>query len=243
MKNHLDTSAKSGTWFYLDGPESKGPLDASSILRVLLARPNPNKVLVWREGFGEWRKAGETELGPLLPASSAQHAESIRSNKNVTPRRLPLWVKFIMAIPVCMLIVAAVQGRIDRMRMTPEQLAAFDAEQAKERFEASKKEENCKADLKCLGEKSLSYASGDCRQFIEHLAKNDFQWTDEWYQPKFSHYRWGDRDRGIITYIGDRIKLQNGFGAWIRSTYECDYDTQAKKVIDARAWAGQIPPS
>jgi hypothetical protein len=46
----------------------------------------------------------------------------------------------------------------------------------------------------------------------------------------------------VITFVDDRIKFQNGFGAWIRSIYEFDYDTRLARVVDVRARQGQLPP-
>jgi hypothetical protein len=76
---------------------------------------------------------------------------------------------------------------------------------------------------------------------IERLAKNNFEWIDKWYEPKFSHFRWRDRTNHTVTYIGDRIKFQNGFGAWILSIYECDFSAKTGNVLDVRASAGQLP--
>jgi hypothetical protein len=42
---------------------------------------------------------------------------------------------------------------------------------------------------------------------------------------KFSHFRWKDEARGVMAYIGDKIRFQNGFGAWQPHVYECDLDT------------------
>ncbi|MBB3392057.1 hypothetical protein FHT82_004838 [Rhizobium sp. BK275] len=48
---------------------------------------------------------------------------------------------------------------------------------------------------------------------IQKLAKWDFEWADSWSEPKFSKYRWKDQEHGIVTIIGDKLKLQNRFGA------------------------------
>ena len=73
------------------------------------------------------------------------------------------------------------------------------------------------------------------------MAKNNFEWTDGVLEPKFSHYRWKDQSLGEITYIGDKIKFQNGFGAWIFHTYECDLDSTGTRVLDVRASPGRLP--
>ena len=44
-----------------------------------------------------------------------------------------------------------------------------------------------------------------------------------------------------VTYVGDKIKFQNGFGAWVLSVYECDYNIPARIVLDVRAAAGRVP--
>jgi hypothetical protein len=56
-------------------------------------------------------------------------------------------------------------------------------------------------------------------------------------EAKFSHFRWKNaenRDAGIVTYIGDKVKFQNGYGAWQRVTYECDFDPTGESVLDIR---------
>jgi hypothetical protein len=79
-----------------------------------------------------------------------------------------------------------------------------------------------------------------CKGPVERLAKNNFEWTDGLLEPKFSHYRWKNQSTGIITYIGDKIKFQNGFGAWIFHTYECDLDASGETVLEVRAQPGRL---
>lgn len=114
-----------------------------------------------------------------------------------------------------------------------EQLAAEAKQQAEE-------EARCRADLRCWGEKHQLEASIVCKGLVERLALNSFQWTDDWLEPKFSHYRWQDKAAGIITIIGDKIQYQNGFGAMINHVYECDYDPDNGRVIDVRAQRGRL---
>jgi hypothetical protein len=98
----------------------------------------------------------------------------------------------------------------------------------------------CRKTLQCWGEKHTADAAVRCRRPVEMLAKNNFEWTDGVLEPKFSHYRWKNQATGEVTYIGDKIKYQNGFGAWIFHTYECDLDPTGQKVTDVRASPGQI---
>jgi zinc ribbon protein len=99
----------------------------------------------------------------------------------------------------------------------------------------------CATDLRCLAEKHIVEATTRCRRQIERLAINNFEWVDHWYESKLSHYRWKDQQKQMITYLGDKIKYQNGFGAWTLSIYECDYDSNNKVVLDVRARPGRLP--
>ncbi|WP_396604726.1 hypothetical protein ACFLEY_19185 [Bradyrhizobium sp. YCK136] len=103
-------------------------------------------------------------------------------------------------------------------------------------------EQRCATELKCIGDKIRSYATVYCPRYVERLAKNDFQWTDGWLDEKFSHYRWANGSHRTITFIGDKIKFQNGFGAWTYHTYECDVDPAPEHVVDVRAHPGRLLP-
>ncbi len=109
---------------------------------------------------------------------------------------------------------------------TPEQVAKETAE--------------CKKDLQCWGDKNSGTASVYCREEVERLAKYSFEWTDKTLETKFSHFRWMDESKGYLTYIGDKIKFQNGFGAWQNYVYECDIDTETKTVFDVRTEPGRL---
>lgn len=84
-------------------------------------------------------------------------------------------------------------------------------------------------------------AAAKCLPLIERQAKFDFEWTDGWIEPKFSRYRWRDQPTGALTYLGDRIKFQNGFGAWTHHTYECDFQPSNESVLDVRVAPGRLP--
>jgi hypothetical protein len=108
--------------------------------------------------------------------------------------------------------------------------------------EADKQQEaQCETDLKCIGDKKSVEATFKCVPYVERLAKNNFEWIDAWYEPKFSHFRWKDQNNLVVTYLGDKIKFQNGFGGWMLSRYECDYNIRTSAVLDVRASAGRMP--
>jgi hypothetical protein len=98
----------------------------------------------------------------------------------------------------------------------------------------------CKKDIKCWGDQYNIEAASYCAHHIERLANYSFEWTDGWLEPKLSHFRWHDIGLGSVTYIGDKIKFQNGYGAWQNMIYECDYNPENEQVIDVRAEPGRI---
>lgn len=116
----------------------------------------------------------------------------------------------------------------------PEVQARQTKRQAEQAEQQAKQAAECAVDLKCLDTKYSAEANYACEKPIERLAKNNFQWFNEWPYPKFSQLRRGPV-LGSMTVIGERIKFQNGFGAWIIHHYECDFDTRTKTVLAVRA--------
>jgi hypothetical protein len=97
-------------------------------------------------------------------------------------------------------------------------------------------QQQCDADAKCFAERYAGDAVGPCRRSVERLAKYDFEWTDGLLGRKFSVYERHTDNPQIVTYSGDQIKFQNGFGAWQIMFYDCDYDTASGNVIEAHAY-------
>jgi len=98
----------------------------------------------------------------------------------------------------------------------------------------------CMKDLQCWGDRHTGAAGVYCDDKVESLASYSARWTDGMLEPKFSHFRWLNKDQGTLTFIGDKIELQNGFGAWQNHIYECDYNPATKQVMDVRARPGRL---
>ena len=86
------------------------------------------------------------------------------------------------------------------------------------------KELACRNDLHCWGNKHAEFAIFACQPIIESLAKYDYEWTDGWFGTKLKSFRWKDRKEGSLSYKGDEVKFQNGFGAWQRVIYWCHFN-------------------
>jgi hypothetical protein len=107
---------------------------------------------------------------------------------------------------------------------TPEEAAAAAVSKAEE-------DAACRTELQCWGEKHILAASSRCRSHIERLARFDFEWTNSWIEPGLSRFRWQDKAAGSLFYMGDSIKLQNGFGAWIRHIYTRIYPLTTSGIL------------
>ena len=117
--------------------------------------------------------------------------------------------------------------------LTSEQVAAaaLAAEQA---------ETDCRQSLQCWGDRHAIAASVRCDDQIERLAQYSAEWTDGILEPKFSHFRWSPLGTGIVVYIGDKVRFQNGFGAWQNMIYECTYNPETEQALAASAQPGRL---
>lgn len=92
-------------------------------------------------------------------------------------------------------------------------------------------EANCRKDLKCWGDKHNAMATVRCTAAVEREAKHQAEWTDDWTEVKFPRFGWADQDKGTLNYLGDKVKFQNGFGAWTNMIYSCTYDPSTEKAL------------
>jgi len=102
----------------------------------------------------------------------------------------------------------------------------------------------CDGDIQCAGSRSQGMAGLKCAPEIEKLAKYDVRWTDGITEPKMPNARWSERsdivkrfgEQRIIEFHGDKIQMQNGFGAYRRVDYECDFDPLNDAVVAVRVY-------
>jgi hypothetical protein len=131
---------------------------------------------------------------------------------------------------MCVALVTCMSGNESGSSSTPK----------KSPEEIAAEEAKCRQDLQCWGSKHSISAAVYCDDQIEKLAKYSHEWTDGMLEPKISHFRWLDKEAGRVTFIGDKIKFQNGFGAWTNMVYECDFDPKTNTVFEVRAEAGRL---
>ena len=132
------------------------------------------------------------------------------------------------------------KGKYERHLTLEEQKQTERREMERRAEESAKNQEWCKRNLQCWVDKKSNSAADLCRKPVESMARYGFHWTDGWLEQKFSHYRWSNKSKLWLTYIGDKIEFQNRFGGWQRYRYECDLDTVNDVVLDVRAQPGKL---
>lgn len=132
--------------------------------------------------------------------------------------------KFALGATALLVAIVAFKGP------NPEAVAAEAAHEAK-----------CRADLQCAGDKFLVEAAVYCSEPVERQARHAARWTDATLEPRFSRFRWTAAPAGSITFIGDRVEFQNGFGAFTPMTYECDLNPETNQVLNVRVSEGRLP--
>lgn len=115
----------------------------------------------------------------------------------------------------------------------------------KERIETEKRQakesELCKTNIQCWGKKHRLDATFASEKMIERMAKYQYEWTVNMFRDRLIRFKWRNKPDLTVTYIGDKIKFQNAFGAWQNMIYYVDYDPINKKVLDIRLQNGRLP--
>ncbi|GEM_PF-5246554 len=98
----------------------------------------------------------------------------------------------------------------------------------------------CRLDLECWAGRHFTAATTHCQKPIENLAKYNHKWTNGVSEPKFSQHKWFDVEKLYISYLGDKITLQNGHGNWDNQKYSCVFDTLNNTVIKVGVLHGSL---
>jgi hypothetical protein len=92
-------------------------------------------------------------------------------------------------------------------------------------------------DAKALDEKfgtdALVYCASGADDYLREASKFAFKWDEiGFFEEKFDEYLMHVSSPGVLTVASSKASLQNGFGAYQRIELRCNYDTQAKKVLE-----------
>lgn len=94
----------------------------------------------------------------------------------------------------------------------------------------------CLQDLDCIQDKQDWFIGGSlaCAREVERLANWGFEWTNPWPSPKFDSI--GLASAQSFRLMGDRVRFQNGFGAWRQMQYTCWYQPLSDTVENVRVY-------
>lgn len=100
---------------------------------------------------------------------------------------------------------------------------------------------DCSMDVECFGKKMLPRAATMCTLAIEKLPARSFRWVDDpLTAPRFTRVLWKDEATGALTFLGDRLEVQEPGGAYAATVYQCDYLPAEDKVTGVRLAAGRL---
>ena len=74
---------------------------------------------------------------------------------------------------------------------------------------------------------------------VEAQARYDYRWTDGLLRPKFREERLLSSPRAAGLFC-ENIEFENSFGAWIRQSYQCDFNVAAGTAVDMRVQRGRL---
>jgi|GEM_PF-504591 len=173
-------------------------------------------------------------MGPKTPKAPPKKSTSIATGC------LGLIIIFFVLVMISSLFNGSSQNKNNKSRQ-PEITEAEKARQKAEKKRLKAEEyERCKKNLQCWGDKHSLRATYAGQDFIEKFAKYDFEWTDGMLGSKVSSFRWLDKNKSTLSYFGDKIKFQNGFGAWQNMIYQIDYDPINKRLLNATVKPGRL---
>lgn len=149
----------------------------------------------------------------------------MRKGTYVDPtKRSPKWLWWIVAVLLVILfLIVAVMSQFESAPPDPY---------------AKVRELTCDGDVTCAGSRAQWRAEQACLPLIEAQAQYEVRWVGE----KLPLGRWSERydilkshgPERVIQYEGSGALFQNGFGAWNRLRYECDFDVVGQEVVAAR---------
>jgi hypothetical protein len=166
-------------------------------------------------------------------------------------QRLGGFALAIVGLAITIFAIALVQVA----NMTPEERRELDeraSERAEGRQERQRQEEaqkaskavqkaTCGGDIDCAAKRARSRAEPRCARLIEDSARYRYEWTDglgsKFFRAEWSHYDAYTNEYGpkrIIEFRGNALRLENGFGAFQKVVYECDFDPVEGEVLAVR---------
>lgn len=91
----------------------------------------------------------------------------------------------------------------------------------------------------CIADRNMGLAAGPCEREITKQSKYQAEWTKSMLKPIFKSYM-VDEKTGLISYFGDQVRFQNGFGAFANMIYMCRFDPETASVTRVSVEEGRL---
>jgi hypothetical protein len=98
--------------------------------------------------------------------------------------------------------------------------------------------QQCRADPQCYIEPTWRDAQSACAEAVERTVTFGIRWESGFFEDKFSSTEWWYMEQGVVVLTGEKVRLENQYGAWGKGHYWCNYDVPNAKVIGAGAQIG-----
>lgn len=128
---------------------------------------------------------------------------------------------------------------VNRYRQDEKRLATINREKAQKQAKTASAEK-CINSRKCIIDKYFGAVEASCSLVIQRMAKYSYEWTNGWTGFKFRAEPARVGDNLVVRFYGDKLRLQNGFGAWSNTAYSCDVDLLSGQIVDVDAWTGRL---
>lgn len=108
----------------------------------------------------------------------------------------------------------------------------------------AKDDYKCEHAIDCVAQNFLFVVPEVCDPLIERQARYQYRWTDGLLDgPKYSGRRWNPKhgqERHLVDFYGDKLELQNAFGAWSNYVYVCTINVQSDAVMSVKLAQGRL---
>jgi len=96
-----------------------------------------------------------------------------------------------------------------------------------------RKDYDCNQNVQCVGAKIFTVeARAACIDGLERMAIYRHKWTDNWHEDRIIGYKWKDESKTIMQGIGNKLEIENGFGAWQQVAYACEVNAADSRLIN-----------
>lgn len=101
-------------------------------------------------------------------------------------------------------------------------------------------DQECIKDINCWFERTMPEAAYPCQEAIEKVASYEVKWDDSFLSLAFTKAAWSIQEEGVIILMGDKVKFQNGHGAFQNMRYACTWSPANDAVIDIAVEPGRF---